>query len=57
MCCTAFATLYNNYATAQNDSQAYDVINGHEYLDLGLNVKWATCNASAEKNDYGSYYY
>lgn len=23
-------------------------INGHEYVDLGLSVKWATCNVGAE---------
>ena len=33
-------------------------INGHEYVDLGLSVKWATCNVGAETPDeYGDYYY
>ena len=35
------------------------VINGHEYVDLGLpsGIKWATCNVGASKpNDYGDYY-
>ena len=32
----------------------YDPYNGHEYIDLGLSVKWATCNVGAEKpEDYG----
>ncbi len=32
-------------------------INGHEYVDLGLSVKWATCNVGANKpEDYGSYF-
>ena len=32
-------------------------INGHEYVDLGLSVKWATCNVGANKpEDYGNYY-
>ena len=32
--------------------------NGHEYADLGLGVKWATCNVGAESPDeYGDYYY
>lgn len=32
--------------------------NGHEYADLGLGVKWATCNVGAEAPDeYGDYYY
>lgn len=31
--------------------------NGHEYVDLGLSVNWATCNVGASKpNDYGNYY-
>ena len=32
-------------------------INGHEYVDLGLSVKWATCNLGASSpSDYGNYY-
>ncbi len=32
-------------------------INGHEYVDLGLSVKWATCNVGASNpEDYGNYY-
>lgn len=32
-------------------------INGHDYVDLGLSVKWATCNVGASyPEDYGSYY-
>ena len=32
-------------------------INGHKYVDLGLSVKWATCNVGASKpEDYGNYY-
>ena len=31
--------------------------NGHEWIDLGLSVKWATCNVGASSpNDYGNYY-
>ena len=31
--------------------------NGHEYIDLGLSVKWATCNIGASKpEDFGGYY-
>ena len=33
------------------------VTNGHEYVDLGLSVKWATCNVGATKpEEYGGYY-
>ena len=32
-------------------------INGHDYVDLGLSVKWATCNVGASSpEDYGDYY-
>ena len=32
-------------------------INGHEYVDLGLSVKWATCNVGASSpEEYGNYY-
>ncbi len=32
-------------------------IKGHEYVDLGLSVKWATCNVGAVTPfDYGNYY-
>lgn len=38
---------------------AQNVINGHEYVDLGLpsGTKWATCNVGAKTpNNYGSFY-
>ncbi|MGM9818570.1 MAG: hypothetical protein ACI30B_06280 [Paludibacteraceae bacterium] len=32
-------------------------MNGHEYVDLGLSVKWATCNVGATSpEEYGNYY-
>ncbi len=31
--------------------------NGHEWVDLGLSVKWATCNIGASRpSDYGDYF-
>ena len=34
-----------------------DPYNGHEYVDLGLSVKWATCNVGANSpEDYGAYF-
>ena len=31
--------------------------NGHEWVDLGLSVKWATCNVGASiPSEYGDYY-
>ena len=38
-------------ATAQNTD------NGHEYVDLGLSVKWATCNVGATAPEEYGYYY
>ncbi len=38
-------------------SPASGTINGHEWVDLGLSVKWATCNVGASSpSDYGDYY-
>ena len=37
--------------------QNKNIINGHEYVDLGLSVKWATCNVGASKpEEYGNHY-
>lgn len=36
---------------------AFSDENGHEYVDLGLSVKWATCNVGADSpDDYGDYF-
>ena len=41
----------------QSDEPSDDPYNGHEYVDLGLSVKWATCNVGADSpEDYGNYY-
>ena len=38
-------------------SRTTDPANGHEWVDLGLSVKWATCNVGASSpSDYGNYY-
>ena len=35
----------------------YGRINGHDYVELGLSVKWATCNVGASNpEEYGSYF-
>lgn len=34
-----------------------EIINGYEFIDMGLSVKWATCNIGAKKlTDYGWYF-
>lgn len=39
------------------EPQAAPPVTTHEYVDLGLSVKWATCNVGAEKpEDYGDYF-
>ena len=48
------ALIYSGNLHAQ---VASGLINGHDYVDLGLSVKWATCNVGANKpSDYGNYY-
>ena len=48
------------YILPKPDSSTTDysgTINGHEYVDLGLSVKWATCNVGASSpSGYGYYY-
>ena len=50
------------YMIADVDSISFTVPatgteNGHEWVDLGLSVKWATCNVGATKpEEYGNYY-
>ena len=48
---TTFALLFALNLSAQNSH------NGHEYVDLGLSVKWATCNIGANTpQESGDYY-
>ncbi len=36
---------------------AYGIENGHDWIDLGLSVKWATCNIGADSpSECGDYY-
>lgn len=47
-------TVSEEYSETATDR---GMINGHEWVDLGLSVKWATCNVGADKpSDYGYYY-
>ena len=47
----AKVVLTVNQAAAQNESE------GHKFVDLGLSVKWATCNiGAAEPGDAGNYF-
>ena len=41
----------------QNNLTAPNTNDGHDYVDLGLSVKWATCNIGATKpEEYGDYF-
>lgn len=40
-----------------DDNATTGSLNGHEWVDLGLSVKWATCNVGAKTaEEYGNYY-
>ena len=46
----------NTGATSQYSYNKSNKINGHEYVDLGLSVKWATCNVGTLiQEGYGDY--
>ena len=46
--------LINNGGGSLGPAQKH---NGHEYVDLGLSVKWATCNVGATTPEgYGDYF-
>ncbi|MBO5848034.1 MAG: DUF1566 domain-containing protein [Bacteroidales bacterium] len=48
---------YNNGNNTNASKLVNNIINGHEYVDLGLSVKWATCNVGAETPEaYGNHY-
>ena len=45
------------YVLILDDTPATGTHEGHEWVDLGLSVKWATCNVGANTpEEYGNYY-
>ncbi len=47
----------NNFGTLSNADKDVEYKSVREYVDLGLSVKWATCNVGASKpEDYGYYF-
>lgn len=43
--------------TMRIEEEVKDLPNSHEYVDLGLSVKWATCNVGANSpEEYGDYF-
>ena len=54
-CSTSFARSAKEIKEERQTSTSMH--NGHEYVDLGLSVKWATCNVGASKpEEYGDYF-
>ena len=55
---------YTNYinkpavgSTSSTNDSVSGTLNGHDYVDLGLSVKWATCNIGASKpTEAGDYF-
>lgn len=45
------------FAAAMSACKDQCIHNGHEFVDLGLSVKWATCNVGAEKPENNGGYY
>lgn len=46
-----------SFALLMSSCKEQSSYNGHEYVDLGLSVKWATCNVGAQTPaEYGEYY-
>lgn len=45
------------FIACKNKGGIYGEHNGYEYVDLGLSVKWATCNIGANNpEDFGDYF-
>ena len=41
----------------EKKKMTHGIINGYEWVDLGLSIKWATCNVGASSpSDYGNYF-
>ena len=58
-----WAYAYNEIDTIYSDVISFRTLNyspfknGHRYVDLGLSVKWATCNVGAEtETEHGEYF-
>ena len=46
-----------NYTLKKKEVKVIGTLNGHEWVDLGLSVLWATCNVGASSpSNYGNYY-
>ncbi len=49
-------SIFDNQVKKEEPEEVHS-INSHEYVDLGVSVKWATCNVGAVKpEEYGDYF-
>ena len=56
-CTVAAPQPSTSTSSSSSSAAATGTSNGHEWVDLGLSVKWATCNVGASSpSDYGNYY-
>ena len=50
-------TTTKSSSSTKKNTQSITKNNGHEFIDLGLSVKWATCNVGAKRpEEYGDYF-
>lgn len=55
--CRVSVAGYLDENAAVNSAETENLVNGHQFVDLGLSVKWATMNVGAEAiDDYGDYF-
>lgn len=55
--CCAFTAVLLGCESKEPSSGGNGTANGHDYVDLGLSVKWASMNVGAESvEDYGDYF-
>ena len=52
-----FPLYFSGSGKGSNASNNSGTENGHEYVDLGLSVKWATCNVGASTPEGYGYYF
>ncbi len=56
MCCIC-ATAQNASSAQESEVSPLNSINGHYWVDLGLSVRWATCNVGASSpEEYGDHF-
>ena len=54
---TSETTTKKSSSSTKKNTQSITKNNGHEFIDLGLSVKWATCNVGAKRpEEYGDYF-